>query len=186
MSCFWAKAVHLYQQHYLKRVYYSAFTPVSAEDPILPSVRVPLMREHRLSDEADWLYRYYGFRLDELLSEESPNLDLEVDPKLAWALRHREFFPVDVNRAPQEVLLRVPGLGQRSVARILTARRYTPLSIDDLRRMKVPLSRTKYFLKTSDKNESLKFLELGQLRQVIFGGSQQLPLFPSTPSRNQR
>ena len=175
------KAVHLYQQHQLKRVYYSAFKPVVEEDPVLPSVGAPLMREHRLY-EADWLYRYYGFEIDELFTPTSPNLDLEIDPKLSWALSRRELFPVDINSAAYEVLLRVPGLGQRSVKRILAARKQRQLSLEDLKRMRIPLSRAKFFVLTADKNTAVRFLDDQRLRRFVSGGPKQLSLFSSIPS----
>jgi putative DNA modification/repair radical SAM protein len=104
-----ATASSLYQKHKLRRVYYSAFSPIPHADGRLPGAAPPLVREHRLY-QADWLMRFYEFRAEELTSAEQPNFDLNIDPKLGWALRHREFFPVDLNKAPREALLRVPGL----------------------------------------------------------------------------
>ena len=105
------RADRLYRTFGLRRVYYSAFSPLAHGDARLPAEAPPLVREHRLY-QADWLVRFYGFRVDELVDAARPQLDLDVDPKLAWALAHREAFPVDVNRAPREALLRVPGLGR--------------------------------------------------------------------------
>jgi predicted DNA-binding helix-hairpin-helix protein len=139
----------LYRAHRLRRVYYSAFSPIPHEDPRLPPAPPPLIREHRLY-QSDWLVRFYGFRADELTSVERPDLDLEMDPKLAWALTHRELFPVDVNRAPREQLLRVPGLGVKNVERILRVRRQRALKLDDLRAMRVPVKRTAPFVITAD------------------------------------
>jgi predicted DNA-binding helix-hairpin-helix protein len=128
----------LYGSYGLKRVYYSAFSPIPDASRALPSMAPPLVREHRLY-QADWLMRFYGFAHDEIVSADSGMLALDIDPKLAWALAHRESFPVDLNRAPKEMLLRVPGLGVRSIDRLLQARRMRILRVDDLSRLKVPL-----------------------------------------------
>jgi putative DNA modification/repair radical SAM protein len=140
---------HLYAAHRLKRVYYSAFSPIPHEDPRLPPAAPPLIREHRLY-QSDWLVRFYGFEAAELTSAERPDLDLELDPKLAWAIAHRELFPIDVNRAPREQLLRVPGLGVRNVDRMLRVRRQRALKLEDLRAMRVPIKRTAPFVITAD------------------------------------
>jgi len=126
-------ASDLYASYRLGRVYYSAFSPIPDSSKLLPLIRPPLLREHRLY-QADWLMRFYGFAATEI-APQSGMLDLEVDPKLAWALAHRAAFPVDVNRAPREALLRVPGFGTRSVGRILDARKYRTLRYDDLLRI---------------------------------------------------
>jgi putative DNA modification/repair radical SAM protein len=141
-------AAHLYDRYSLRRIYYSAFSPIPAADKRLPSRSPPLMREHRLY-EADWLIRHYGFAAAELTSEAEPNLDLR-DPKLAWALRQRERFPVDVNKADRGQLLRVPGFGVRNVERILRIRRYKKMTLDDLAKLRVPLQRARPFLVTAD------------------------------------
>lgn len=135
----------LYKRLELKRVYYSAFIPVSADNrlPALPTP--PLLREHRLY-QADWLLRFYGFSAHELLDEDRPNLDTRFDPKSDWALRHLELFPVEVNRAEYEVLLRVPGIGVRSAQRIVQARRGTRLGEGELKKLGVVLKRARYFL----------------------------------------
>ncbi len=136
----------LYDSYHLKRVFYSAYVPV-VENALLPalSTRPPLLREHRLY-QADWLLRFYGFRADELLDESQPDFDPALDPKCCWALRHPEFFPVEVNRASYETLLRVPGLGVLSARRILVARRTGPLHAEDLSRLGVVMKRAQYFL----------------------------------------
>jgi predicted DNA-binding helix-hairpin-helix protein len=139
----------LYRAQGLKRVYYSAFSPIPDASSLLPPAAPPLLREHRLY-QADWLMRFYGFGVHELTTAARPNLELDVDPKLAWALRNRAEFPVDLNRAPQEALLRVPGLGVRSVKRILQARRWRRLRVDDLVRLKVPLARVLPFVEVAD------------------------------------
>jgi putative DNA modification/repair radical SAM protein len=135
----------LYKRLELKRVYYSAYIPVSSDNrlPTLPTP--PLLREHRLY-QADWLLRFYGFSAHELLDETHPNLDPRFDPKSDWALRHLHLFPVEVNRADYEVLLRVPGIGIRSAQRIVQARRGTRLSEVELKKLGVVLKRAKYFL----------------------------------------
>ncbi len=145
-----ARSASLYASYGLRRVYYSAFSPIPHASQSLPLRRPPLMREHRLY-QADWLMRYYGFAAEEILDEASDGmLDLERDPKLAWALRNRALFPIDVNRAPRETLLRVPGLGARVVKRILTARRHVTLRIDDLARLVRSLDAVRPFVVTPD------------------------------------
>lgn len=143
------QASSLYQQHKLRRVYYSAFSPIPSASSRLPLVAPPLVREHRLY-QADWLMRFYGFDVAEITSEAQPDLSLEVDPKLAWALRHPATFPLDLNRAPRELLLRVPGLGVRNVDRILRVRRWHRLTLADLTRLRVPLAKTLPFVVTAD------------------------------------
>ena len=136
----------LYRQFDLKRVFFSGYIPIN-EDSALPGLDtpVPLLREHRLY-QADWLLRYYGFRADELLSEERPDFNVLVDPKCDWALRHLEQFPVEVNRADYAILLRVPGIGVKSARRIVEARRFGRLDFPDLKRIGVVLKRAAYFL----------------------------------------
>ncbi|MDL2307010.1 putative DNA modification/repair radical SAM protein, partial [Desulfovibrio sp. OttesenSCG-928-C06] len=136
----------LYKGPELRRVYYSGFVPVNAYDSRLPVGKpVPLVRENRLY-QADWLMRFYHFEAEEILDAAQPDLDLEVDPKIAWALRHPEFFPVDVNRDDYAVILRVPGIGIKSAQRIVAARRYRTLTAEHLRRIGVVMGRAKYFL----------------------------------------
>lgn len=161
-----AKADELYQRHKLRRVYYSAFSPIPDSDPSLPLVKIPLVREHRLY-QADWLRRFYGFEVSDLTTPDNPNLDLDLDPKVAWAIRHRHLFPVDINTAPRELLLRIPGLGVRNVDRIMKARQLRTLSFADLARIKVPLKRARYFIMTNEANPHLKFLESEDLRSII-------------------
>jgi len=139
----------LYTRQRLRRVYYSAFSPIPDASSALPPVAAPLLREHRLY-QADWLLRFYGFAVDELTTPAAPNLDLALDPKLAWALRHRASFPVDLNRASRDELLRVPGLGVRSVDRILASRAWRRVRVDDLARLRVPLARVLPFVETAD------------------------------------
>lgn len=136
----------LYSSYDLKRVYYSALSPIPDASSRLPPAKPPLMREHRLY-QADWLYRFYGFGIDEITSARPDGmLDLDLDPKLAWALSHREDFPVDVNRASREMLLRVPGLGTKSVSAIIIARRQRSLGLDDLARLNISVRKVRAFL----------------------------------------
>jgi putative DNA modification/repair radical SAM protein len=135
----------LYSRLNLKRVYYSAFIPVNSGGNLPALAGPPLLREHRLY-QADWLMRFYGFSSHELLDEEHPLLDTEVDPKVGWALRHLHLFPVEVNRAAYEVLLRIPGIGVRSARRIMRARRVQHLAVDDLKKIGVVMKRAQYFL----------------------------------------
>lgn len=145
-------AESLYQKFGLKRVFYSAFVAVN-EDKALPartSDGPPLLREHRLY-QADWLLRYYKFEANELLNEKNPNFNIFLDPKCNWALNHLEYFPVEVNRASYDVLLRVPGIGYKSAGRIVKARRFGSLGFEDLRKMGVVLKRALYFITCSGK-----------------------------------
>ena len=145
-------AESLYQKFDLKRVFYSAFIHVN-EDSSLPArtdAGPPLLREHRLY-QADWLLRYYGFEAKELLSEENPNFNVLLDPKCNWALKHLEIFPVEINRASYETLLRVPGIGYKSAGRIVKARRTAVLGFDDLKKIGVVLKRALYFITCSGK-----------------------------------
>ncbi|HEX2722379.1 MAG TPA: putative DNA modification/repair radical SAM protein [Gemmatimonadaceae bacterium] len=139
----------LYGVQKLKRVYYSAFSPIPDASSILPPSAPPLLREHRLY-QADWLMRFYGFAVDELTTPTTPDLDLDIDPKLSWALRNRGRFPMDVNSVPKEDLLRIPGVGVRSVKRIIAARRWHRLRLEDLTRLHVAMSRAMPFLSTAD------------------------------------
>lgn len=141
----------LYRSFDLKRVFYSGYIPLN-EEPGLPAIGtpVPLLREHRLY-QADWLLRYYGFVSNELLSEENPNFDSRIDPKCNWALRHLGEFPVEINTAPYDKLLRVPGIGPTSVKKIVAARRYGNLNFDMLKKMRVVLKRAQYFITCNGK-----------------------------------
>ena len=139
-------AESLYKKYSLKRVFFSAYLPVNS-DSRLPAldVRPPLLREHRLY-QADWLLRYYDFSAWQLLTEEEPNFDPYLDPKCTWAVRHPEFFPVEINTAPKAALLRIPGIGPKSALRILSARRQQHLGMAELKRMGVVLKRAQYFI----------------------------------------
>lgn len=144
-----AMSTNLYGAYALKRVYYSAFSPIPDSSAALPPTPAPLLREHRLY-QADWLLRFYGFTDDELAVGADGNMPLEMDPKLAWALAHRERFPVDVNTAPREALLRIPGLGVKSTDRIIQARRHRRLRLEDLARLRLSLPKLSPFVVTAD------------------------------------
>jgi predicted DNA-binding helix-hairpin-helix protein len=143
------RADTLYRRFALRRIYYTGFSPYPKADLRLPLAATPLVREHRLY-QADWLIRHYGFDANEITTPDDPHLDLKADPKTQWANRHREAFPVDVNAAPREILLRVPGLGYRNVDRILNIRRYHRLILDDLRRLRISLKNTSPWIITAD------------------------------------
>ena len=140
----------LYRKYRLKRVFFSAYMPVSDHKslPVPAGFKPPLLREHRLY-QADWLLRFYGFTAGEILDESRPNFDEALDPKSDWALRHPEFFPVEVNRADYEAILRVPGVGVRGARRIVAARRYGPLSFEGLKRLGIVMKRAQYFITCS-------------------------------------
>lgn len=169
-------SVALYERYKLKRVYYSAFSPIPQPSSVLPSTPPPLQRENRLY-QADWLLRFYGFTTDEIIAGgEGGMLDLAVDPKLAWALKHRAQFPVDVNRAEREVLLRVPGLGARAVAKIVAARRHATLRLADVARLTSSVKRALPFLVTPD-HRPVALTDRHDLRQLLVPQAAQLSLF---------
>jgi putative DNA modification/repair radical SAM protein len=156
----------LYQRFKLKRVYYSAFSPIEEASRILPVKAPPLQREHRLY-QADWLLRFYGFAVDEIASGgEAGMLDLDIDPKLAWALKNRARFPVDVNTGEREMLLRVPGLGARAVDKIVSARRHTTLRAADVQRLTSSFKRAAPFLITAD-HRPLRLTDRADLRARV-------------------
>ena len=142
-------ATHLYGQYKLKRIYYTGFSPYPEADSRLPLKATPLIREHRLY-QSDWLMRFYGFDAAELTTDENPSLSLTEDPKTTWARTHPEFFPIDVNQAPREALLRIPGIGYRNVERILSIRRYHTLVLEDLRKLNVRVKQPLPYLITPD------------------------------------
>lgn len=164
-------ADYMYQKLALKRVYYSGYVPV-LQDSRLPSLQsqVPVVRENRLY-QADWLMRYYGFAPNEIVDDRQPFLDLEIDPKLAWALRNSHVFPIDINQAPREMLLRIPGVGVRSVQKILMARKFQTLSYYDLKKMGVTLSRAKYFITCSGATPLAGTIDPLRLRSLLLGQS---------------
>ena len=169
-------SANLYGSYGLKRVYYSAFSPISDASRALPVAPAPLVREHRLY-QADWLMRFYGFAHDEIVGASSGMLALDIDPKLAWALAHRERFPVDLNRAPKEMLLRVPGLGTTSVKRLLQARRVRTLRLDDLTRLKVALKNVLPFITVPGHGARGTHLDAADLAARLRPQPQQQSLF---------
>jgi putative DNA modification/repair radical SAM protein len=162
-------ADHFYNNFNLKRVYYSGYVPVS-NDARLPAIgaQVPLVRENRLY-QADWLMRFYGFKANEILEKNSPFLDLEVDPKMGWALRNITQFPVIIQNAPLEMILRVPGIGVKSAHKIVYARRFQNLNMEHLKKIGVSVNRAKYFISVSNENIHLKFLNALNLKEIILG-----------------
>ena len=174
-------ASELYTGQGLRRVYYSAYSPIPHADARLPGMAPPLVREHRLY-QADWLIRFYGFEANEIVAESDQNLSLEIDPKLAWALANRHFFPVDVNRASREELLRIPGVGVRNVKRILQIRGYKSLRIADMKKLRVAWNRTKLFVVTADHNPCLDDLDKVNLTGKAKPKNQQLMLFETAQS----
>lgn len=175
------QASSLYARQKLRRVYYSAFSPIPDASSKLPLQAPPLVREHRLY-QADWLVRFYGFAAHELTTNQAPNLDLAIDPKLAWALRHRVLFPVDLNKAPRHLLLRVPGLGTKSVERILRIRRWHKLRLDDLLRLHLPMQKVLPFVTTAEENPHTRRLERDDLASTLVVRPKQLDLFTIEPS----
>jgi putative DNA modification/repair radical SAM protein len=172
----------LYSDYRLRRVYYSGFSPIPDPSAILPLAPPPLVREHRLY-QADWLLRFYEFKVEELTTETDPNLDLALDPKLSWALRNRASFPIDINKAPREMLLRVPGLGVRSVERILSARRYTRLRLADLLQLKLAMKKVLPFIIAADHTPMHYGLDGVGLRARFLPPPQQLEFsFDPTPT----
>ena len=169
-------AESLYQKFGLKRVFYSAFVAVNVDKalPARTSDGPPLLREHRLY-QADWLLRYYKFEANELLNEKNPNFNIFLDPKCNWALNHLEYFPVEVNRASYDVLLRVPGIGYKSAGRIVKARRFGSLGFEDLRKMGVVLKRALYFITCSGKMMYKTKIEEDYITRNLLNTKERLP-----------
>lgn len=179
-------ADHFYKNFNLKRVYYSGYVPV-LEDKRLPSLttEVPMLRENRLY-QSDWLMRFYGFKAEEILDPDIPFLDLEVDPKLSWALRHLDQFPVNIQIADYQMILRIPGIGVKTAQKIISARRFQVLHLDHLKKLGAAVNRAKYFIDFNTGNAYLKYLTDKNFRKLLTGGSsskfqnqfsQQLSLF---------
>ncbi|PQA98185.1 putative DNA modification/repair radical SAM protein [Chryseobacterium piscicola] len=179
-------ADHFYKNYSLKRVYYSGYVPV-LEDNRLPALTtaVPMLRENRLY-QSDWLMRFYGFKADEILDPNMPFLDLEVDPKLSWALRHLDQFPINLQSADYQMILRIPGIGVKTAKKIVSARRFQVLTIDHLKKLGAAVNRAKYFIDFNAGNVFLRHLTDLNLKKLLIGGSnskfqdqfsQQLTLF---------
>jgi predicted DNA-binding helix-hairpin-helix protein len=171
------RAGRLYDRFRLRRVYYSAFSPIPDSSAVLPLQRPPLMREHRLY-QSDWLMRFYGFAASEVVAAANADgmLALDIDPKLAWALKFRESFPVDVNRAPREALLRVPGLGVKAVDRLLASRRHRRLRLDDVARLTVSVAKVRPFVVAEDWRPTL-LTDRADLARRLKPKQEQLELF---------
>jgi predicted DNA-binding helix-hairpin-helix protein len=171
-----ATSARLYSGYALSRVYYSAFSPIPQASSALPAKSPPLQRENRLY-QADWLYRYYGFGVGEIVSGgDGGMLALEIDPKLAWALKNRARFPVDVNKADREMLLRVPGLGVRAVDRIVESRRHTTLRLEDVARVCAGLKRVRPFIIAADWRPIVETDRI-DLRRRLASRPEQMSLF---------
>ena len=167
---------NLYASYDLKRVYYSAFSPIVDSPSTLPSVSAPLVREHRLY-QSDWLMRFYGFSANEIVAEESGGmLDLQIDPKLAWALRNRHLFPVDLNKASRETLLRVPGLGVKSINKILKIRRWQAVKLSDLIALKASVKRVMPFVVCTGHSPIEADYSSERLRAMFAPAAEQLQL----------
>lgn len=177
-----AAADNLYGNYRMRRVYYSAFSPIPDASSRLPLQAPPLQREHRLY-QADWLLRFYGYGVDEITgSTPDGMLDLDIDPKMAWALRHPERFPVDLNTAPKELLLRVPGLGVRNVKRVLMARRHARLRVEDLARLRTSMRTLLPFVQLADHHPRRALDDPAALRARLAPPPRQAPLFPDMPT----
>ena len=175
------QASSLYSEHRLRRVYYSAFSPIPDASSKLPTIAPPLVREHRLY-QADWLLRFYGFRVHELTTPAVPNLDLAIDPKLSWALRNRHIFPLDLNKAPRELLLRIPGVGTKSVDRILQVRRWHKIRLADLPRLHISMRKVLPFIVVADHNAAALIVDADKLLEKFRPPESQLNLFPDPTS----
>ena len=164
-------ATYYYKQFHMKRVYYSGYVPV-IQDERLPSVtsQVPMLRENRLY-QTDWLLRFYGFSVTEILDKNHPNLDPDVDPKLSWALRNLHLFPVDINTAEKHMLLRIPGLGVKSAHKIIQARKYRKLNWEHLKKLGVALNRAQYFIRCTAKDQVRKDLPAERIKGLILQNS---------------
>ena len=175
-ATFLQKSEGLYHGLGLRRIYYSAYSPITNADAILPTAQPMLVRENRLY-QADWLMRFYGFKSEEIADSANPNLPLDIDPKTHWALRNRHFFPVDVNTSPKSALLRIPGLGVKNVDKIIEARKFGRLRVDDLRRLRIMWNRARYFLTALDHNPDAMLIDRVSLDTLLRPKSQQLSLF---------
>ncbi|WP_419211681.1 putative DNA modification/repair radical SAM protein [Maribacter sp. X9] len=160
-------ATHFYKNYNMKRVYYSGYVPIST-DSRLPSLgsEVPMLRENRLY-QTDWLLRFYGFGIHEILDAAHPNLEMDIDPKLMWALRNLNLFPVDINSADKRMLARIPGIGMGSVHKILSARKFRNLNWDHLKKMGVALNRAKYFIICNSKDWERRDLDAARIKGMI-------------------
>ena len=166
-------ADHHYKVYQLKRVYFSGYIPINEQEKMLPVVgsAPPLLRENRLY-QSDWLMRFYGFDAQEIVNDQHPNLDLDIDPKLSWALRNPEHFPVDIQHADYRMILRVPGIGVQSAKKIVQARRFGQIHIDQLKRMGIAYNRAQHFIRCADTPKFKKEQQANQIRQHILQSGQ--------------
>ncbi|MDT0641554.1 putative DNA modification/repair radical SAM protein [Zunongwangia sp. F363] len=164
-------ATYFYKKYEMKRVYYSGYVPVSS-DPRLPALTsaVPMLRENRLY-QTDWLLRFYGFDVRELLNEDHKNLDVDIDPKLSWALRNLQHFPVDINKAEKQMLARIPGVGLKSVQKIINARKYRSLNWEHLKNIGVALNRARYFITCNSREWEKRDLTSEKIKNLILRNS---------------
>lgn len=164
-------ATYYYKKYHMKRVYYSGYVPVT-QDSRLPSIgsEVPMLRENRLY-QTDWLLRFYGFSIGEILNKQHPNLDMDVDPKLSWALRNLHYFPVDVNTADKRLLARIPGIGMQSVSKIIKARKFRKLNWDHLKKIGVALNRAQYFMVCESRDWERRDLDADKIKGMILQNS---------------
>ncbi|MBN2824082.1 MAG: putative DNA modification/repair radical SAM protein, partial [Campylobacterales bacterium] len=169
----------LYDKALLKRVYYSAYIPVN-EDKNLPTLldKPPLLREHRLY-QADWLLRFYGFQYDEILTQNHPNLDMDIDPKMRWALNNLHHFPIEINKASKEELIRIPGIGIRSAFKIIQARRFKRLTFDDLKALKISIKKARYFITANNKYDNTTPLEPEPIKNAFLSITHKKPHQPT-------
>jgi predicted DNA-binding helix-hairpin-helix protein len=165
-------ANYFYKNFKLKRVYYSGYVPVLADNR-LPALNtaVPMVRENRLY-QADWLMRFYGFKVNEIVNNAQPHLDLDIDPKLGWAIRNMQAFPVDINKSDLQMILRVPGIGLLSAQKIVSARKFGKLNWDHLKKMGVSLNRAKYFVTCNSNEFERRDLTGNNIKQFILATSQ--------------
>jgi putative DNA modification/repair radical SAM protein len=167
-------ADNLYQQQKLKRVYYSGYIPIATDNRVPNLQAPPLVRENRMY-QADWLLRFYRFSVDEIVNDQHPNLDLDVDPKLSYALRHPEKFPVDINTADYELILRVPGIGVKSAQKIVSSRIHQRLHLDHLQKIGVIVKRARHFIQCPGLPAPRKDQQMHQLKQIIVAGETKQP-----------
>ena len=161
-----------YRDFSLKRVYYSGYIPISYDNRLpLIGTQPPLIRENRLY-QTDWLMRFYGFHVNELLNDANPHLDVDVDPKLSWALRNLQYFPIDINVAAYKMILRITGIGVSSAKKIVQARKFGKLRIDQLKKIGVAYNRAKHFIKCSDSPYQMKDYQGTQIKSFILAESQ--------------
>ncbi len=183
----------LYEKYSLKRVYYSAYTPVNKGKNLPDLLTPPTLREHRLY-QGDWLLRYYGFKANELLDDKHPQFDIHLDPKTSWALNNLHLFPIEINKASYQMLLRVPGIGVKGAKKIISSRRISPLHFDDLKKLGIVLKRAQYFITCNTKYYGQVELDEAKIRNKLVPSHylaleslpyEQLNLFSALPTPNQ-